>query len=112
MHMEPPAELFRLARSLYRKGYTDDEVSLQLSQTGAGENTRQEIIRQVKQVRLAKKRSTGFFCCGIGVFLLVAGCILTLFLYNSGGNIRFAMYGLTSIGLGFTIKGLVDLLGW
>lgn len=112
MQLDTPVELFQLASSLYRKGLTDEEVSLQLSLTGAGENARQQIIRQVKQVRLAKKRSSGFFCCGIGIFLLVAGCMLTLFLYNSGGNIRFAMYGLTSIGLGFTIKGLIDLLGW
>jgi hypothetical protein len=38
--------------------------------------------------------------------------MLTLMLYNSGGNIRLVMYGLTSIGVGFAIKGLIDLLGW
>ena len=39
-------------------------------------------------------------------------CLLTFFLYNNGGDIRFVMYGLTTIGVGFTIKGMIDLLGW
>ena len=112
MQMEPSTDLFRMARNLYSKGCTDEEVSLQLQQTGAGETLLQEIIRQVKAFRIAKKRSSGFACCGIGVFLLIVGCMLTLFLYSSGNDIRFVMYGVTSIGVGFTLKGLVDLMGW
>ncbi len=107
-----PGELVQLASSLYRRGCNDEEVTLQLREKGAAETMLDEIISQVKSIRISKRRSTGFICCGIGVVLLVVGCMLTLMLYNSGGNIRLVMYGLTSIGVGFAIKGLIDLLGW
>jgi hypothetical protein len=111
--MEPvqPTGFLHLAASLHKQGLNMDEISVQLRQQGAPENSLQDIIRQLKDLRFAKKRNTGFLCCGIGVFLIVFGCLLSLFLYSSG-NIRFAMYGLTSIGVVFTMKGLIDILGW
>lgn len=112
MNLNPGTELADLAYSLYRRGCNDEEVKMELQQKGAAAGLLQEIITQVKQLRSARRRSTGFFCCGLGVFLLVAGCMLTFFLYNNGGDIRMVMYGLTTIGVGFTIKGMIDLLGW
>ena len=101
-----------IANSLRKQGLNFDEISLQLRDKGTPENLMQEIIEKLKAMRLLKKRNTGFTCCGIGVFLLVAGCLLTLFLFNNGSGIRFAMYGLTTIGLVFTFKGLIDIFGW
>lgn len=105
-------ELFQLANSLYRRGFNDEEVSLELRQKGAAENVLRDIIQQVKNFRFTKRRKSGFFCCSAGIILLVAGCMLTLFLFNNGGNIKLVMYGLTSLGVAFTIKGMIDLLGW
>ena len=107
-----PAELFQLADSLHRRGFNAEEIFSQLREKGAPDNHLQEIIQQIKSLSMAKKRNNGFLCCGIGVFLLVVGCGITLMLYNTGGNIRYVMYGLTTIGVGFTLKGLVDLMGW
>jgi hypothetical protein len=111
--MEPvlTAGFLHLAASLHKQGLNFDEISVQLRQQGAPENLLQDIFQQVKDRHFAKKRNTGFWCCGIGVFLIVFGCLLSLFLYSSG-NIRLAMYGLTSIGVVFTMKGLIDILGW
>jgi hypothetical protein len=106
------AEWIQMARSLYRKGFNDEEVSVQLREKGIAETMLQEIIRQVKKLRSSKKKKAGFIFCGIGIFFLIAGCMFTLLLYNSGANIRPAMYGLTGLGLVFTIKGMIDLLGW
>lgn len=106
------SEWFQLAHSLYKKGHSDEEIILQLREKGAMESRLSEILQQVKSSLSAKRRSTGFICCGIGIFLLVIGCMFTLFLFNNGGNIRLVMYGLTSIGLVITLKGMVDLLGW
>lgn len=105
-------EISRLADQLFRRGFNEEEVSLELRQKGVTENRLSDIIRAVKNLRQLKRRRIGFFCCGTGVFLLVVGCMLTLLLYSSGQNIRLVMYGLTTIGVGFTIKGMVDLLGW
>ncbi|MFZ9388634.1 MAG: hypothetical protein ACO25B_12210 [Chitinophagaceae bacterium] len=106
------SEWFQLAHSLYKKGHSDEEIILQLREKGAMESRLREILQQVKSSLSARRRSTGFICCGIGIFLLVIGCMFTLFLFNNGGNIRLVMYGLTSIGLVITLKGMVDLLGW
>jgi len=108
MNTSLPADLFSHAIALYKKGLTDNEVINRLKEKGAEENVLTEIIKKVK---ISRKRNSGFIFCGIGIFLLVTGCLLTLLLFNSG-NIRFALYGLTLLGLGLTIKGLIDLLGW
>jgi len=105
-------EWVQIANSLYQRGHSDEEVLLQLREKGAVESLLDDIIRHVKSIRIARKRSTGFLCCGIGVFLLVVGCLFTLMLFNNGGNIRLVMYGVTSIGVAFTLKGMIDLLGW
>ena len=105
-------EWLQLANALHRRGFNQEEISSQLKEKGTPDNLLQEIIEKVKSIRLLRKRKSGFVCCGIGVTLLVVGCMLTLFLVSSGGNIRFAMYGLTTIGVMFTLKGMVDLMGW
>lgn len=103
---------FPVASSLLKRGCTSAEIYTELRGQGAPENQLKEIIDKVKDLHFSRKRKSGFVCCGIGVFLLVFGCLLTIFLYQSGSGIKFAMYGLTGIGVAFTLKGLVDLIGW
>ncbi len=112
--MNTPAnnEFLHLVSSLYKEGYNMDQITLQLKEKGAPEKLFQEAINHLKQLKLNRKRSMGFACCGIGVALLVVGCMLTVLLYNSGGDIKLAMYGLTTLGVIFAMKGLIDLLGW
>lgn len=112
MDSKQPESLLQLAISLSRKGFSTEEIATQLRINGAADNLVQQAIDEVKQMRLARKRNTGFFCCGIGTFLLVSGCMITFIQYSSGQNIRIAMYGLTSIGVVAIIKGLIDLFGW
>jgi hypothetical protein len=112
MNSAQPAEFLQLASSLQKRGLNFDEILLQLREKGASENLLPDIIQQLKKLRLAQKRSSGFIWCGVGVVLLVISCMLTLFLFNNGSNIRFVMYGLTTIGIVFTLKGLADLMGW
>lgn len=104
-------DFLTMADSLKKKGFNYDEITIQLRQHGAPDNLLQEIIERVKSMSLLRKRNSGFLCCGIGVALLVVGCMLTLLLFSSG-NIKFVMYGLTTIGVIFTLKGLADLMGW
>lgn len=112
MTSAPSFKLMQLADSLYRRGFSDAEVATKLVENGAPENILHDILQQVKKIRYSKKRRSGFIWCGIGVFLLVFGCMFTLFLYQNGGNIKLIMYGLTSVGVGCTLKGLADLMGW
>lgn len=112
MNANPFNELIQKASLLQQQGLSHDEITLQLRQQGAPENLLQEIVGELKKIKLLRKRNTGFACCSIGVVLLVVGCMLTLFLYDSGASIKFAMYGLTTIGVIFSMKGLVDIMGW
>lgn len=107
-----PNDLLFFADSLRKRGHNFEEIKLQLRDKGTPDNIVTETIEKLKALRMDRKRRTGFVCCGIGVFLLVAGCMITFVLFNYGGDIRMVMYSLTSLGVLFTMKGLVDLMGW
>ncbi len=112
MNTSTANDFLHLASSLHKEGLDYDQITFQLREKGAPESALQEVIQQLKNIRLLKKRNVGFACCGIGVVLLIVGCMLTILLYSSGGDIKWAMYGLTTIGVFFTLKGLIDIMGW
>lgn len=112
MNTHSPETLIQLAATLEKKGYNQDEITLQLRQQGAPEDLLQDVIAELKKIKLTKKRNNGFIWCAIGAALMAIGFIFTLFLFNTTGGMRFALYGLTTIGVGFTIKGLSDIMGW
>lgn len=112
MSLAIPQDLLQLAQSLYSRGLSDNEVSTQLKEKGTPENVLTEIIAHFKKIRLIKKRDRGFIWCGIGVTMLVAGCLLTFAFTGSREQMRIVMYGLTTIGACITFKGLIDVLGW
>ena len=112
MDSKQPESLLQLAISLSRKGFSTEEIATQLRINGAADNLVQQAIDEVKQLRLARRKHTGFIWCGIGTFLLVSGCMITFIQYSNGQNIRIAMYGMTSVGVVAIIKGLIDLFGW
>ncbi|HNR15605.1 MAG TPA: hypothetical protein PKG90_02940 [Chitinophagaceae bacterium] len=112
MNHNQPGNFLQIASSLQKQGFNDDQITLQLREQGVPDNLLQEVIQQLKTLRITRKRNTGFACCGIGVALLIIGCMLTILLYGSGGDIKLAMYGLTTIGVIFTLKGLADIMGW
>lgn len=112
MNHNQPGNFLQIASSLQKQGFNDDQITLQLREQGAPDNLLQDVIQQLKTLRITRKRNTGFACCGIGVALLIIGCMLTILLYGSGGDIKLAMYGLTTIGVIFTLKGLADIMGW
>jgi hypothetical protein len=105
-------DLIHLASSLQEKGQSFDEIVLELRQKGASENLLEDIKSELKKLKLTKKRNNGFIWCAIGAGLMAIGFIFTIFLFNSTEGMRFALYGLTSIGVCFTIKGLSNIMGW
>ena len=112
MNSEQPEPLLQLAINLYKQGNTIEEITAQLRIKGATENLLQQALGEIKKLRITKRRNNGFIWCGIGSFLLVAGCMLTFVLHSNGQSIRFAMYGLTTIGVIVIMKGLIDVFGW
>jgi hypothetical protein len=111
MHTLPSSDLLLFAESLRKRGHNSEEIISQLREKGTPDNLITATIEKMKSLKLGRKRRMGFACCGIGIFLLVAGCMVTFILFNYGNDIRIVMYSLTSLGVIFTIKGLADLLG-
>jgi hypothetical protein len=112
MDSEQPEALLQLATNLFKQGYTTEEIATQLRIKGATDNLLQQALGEIKTLRLIRRRNNGFIWCGIGSFLLVAGCMLTFLLHSNGQSIRFAMYSLTTIGVIIIMKGLIDVFGW
>jgi RecX family len=112
MNNEQSESVLQMVASLFRQGYSTDEITQQLRQKGVKDNLLQQALDEVQKLRLTKKRNAGFLWCGIGSFLLVSGCMLTFIQFSNGQNIRFVMYSLTSIGVIAILKGLIDLCGW
>lgn len=107
-----PNDPLLFAESLRKRGHNFEEILLRLRDEGTPDNIITETIEKLKALRIERKRRMGFICCGIGVFLLVAGCMITFILFYYGDDIRLVMYGLTLLGVIFTLKGMIDLLGW
>ncbi|MBS1577852.1 MAG: hypothetical protein JST09_21310 [Bacteroidetes bacterium] len=112
MQTVPSVDLLLFAESLRKRGHNSEEIILQLRDKGAPDTVITETIEKMKALRMDRKRRMGFIYCGIGIFLLVAGCMITFLLFSYGNDIRLVMYGLTSLGVIVTLKGLVDLMGW
>jgi hypothetical protein len=112
MNNNQPELILQLATSLFKQGYSNDQITNELRNKGIEDNLLQQALGEVQKMRQHKRRNTGFIWCGIGTFLLVSGCMLTFIQFSNGQNIRFVMYTLTSIGVIAIFKGLVDLFGW
>ena len=112
MDREQPEALLQFAANLFKQGCTTEEITTRLRNKGAEDNLMQQALGEIKKLRLTRRRNHGIIWCSIGIFLLVAGCMLTFILHSNGQNIRLAMYGLTSLGVVIIIKGLIDVFGW
>lgn len=111
MHDPHSHEMYQEAMSLHRRGYNPDEISGLLLGKGAAEHLVQDIVGRLRSRPASDNRTRGFWFLGIGSFLLAAGFLLTLVLFNAHG-MRFCMYGLTTIGVVLVMKGLADIMGW
>lgn len=112
MIYEQPDAMVELAIELFNQGNTTEEITAKLRSKEANENQLQQALAAIKALRITKRRNKGFIWCGIGCFLLVAGCMLTFIQHSNGQSIRLALYGFTTIGVGILLKGLVDVFGW
>lgn len=84
-------EIERLCEQLIANGH--DEVSVDL------------LLREFKKLRNAKRQQIGFVLLGIGAFLGLMSCLLTIFNpFPSLFNV--ILYGLTSVSITIAFVGL------
>lgn len=88
-----------------KNNWETEKVSEQLFAQGHDEMSVDLLLREFKKLRNAKRQQIGFLLAGIGAFLGLLSCLLTIFnpfpdLFN------VILYGLTSVAIIIAFVGL------
>lgn len=76
-----------------------------------GEEQVNEILRPFKKEYYDKSRKAGTRILGIGCSFILVGFVITCCNFYSNQSFAFAMYGLTSVGLGLVFWALYKIIG-
>lgn len=88
-----------------KNNWETEKISEQLFAQGHDEMSVDLLLREFKKLRNAKRQQIGFLLAGIGAFLGLLSCLLTIFnpfpeLFN------VILYGLTSVAIIIAFVGL------
>ena len=88
-----------------KNNWETEKVSEQLFAQGHDEMSVDLLLREFKKLRNAKRQQIGFLLAGVGAFLGLLSCLLTIFnpfpeLFN------VILYGLTSVAIIIAFIGL------
>lgn len=103
--------LRQIAEETYSKGSDFDDIHKILLKEHDDEAMVFAIIKKLKSEHYADAARTGRKFLVVGFCLILLGFIVTCVNFHSERSITFAMYGLTTIGLGFVFYGLYKLIG-
>lgn len=93
-----------------QEGLSTEQITQRLLQAGIPEEQAIQSINEHKRIVHEKKRNAAFVYCGIGIFLLSTGFLFTVLLFNSSGDFKMALYGLSLVGIALVFKGMIDLM--
>lgn len=106
-----PDGLFHEVWQLYSNGHTSDEILARLMKREVDLEVAEGVMSKVKTIRDAKRRSRGLVLCIIGGSLLIMAFFVTYILHQMNVQTDIALYGLTTIGIGFLFTGMVYYMG-
>ncbi len=95
------------AQTMVNQGYDNVSVEKQLKHKGADEFIISGIMKEIKRLRNAKRTKTGSLLALTGVLFFGAGFLSCIIIHINGGDIGFALYGLTAIGAVILTTGLI-----
>jgi len=96
---------------LYAGGHTTDEIYARLEKRDLDPEMVKEVVKTVRDIRLKRKRSQGLIVTGVGAVILVSAFLITYVLSVNGYPTGFALYGLTTLGVGLLFTGMVLYFG-
>jgi hypothetical protein len=64
-----------------------------------------DYLKEIKRIKNAKRRSTGFVCMAAGAFLGFLSCVLSI-THAIPGMFEFIFYGLTTMAVCIVVLGL------
>lgn len=104
-------DLLYLATHLLEKGENAQSIESALSEKTDDIVLITVVIKEARNAYYAELRKQGFRLIFIGCIIGLSGFLITFFNFNTSRSIDFAMYGLTSAGLGIVFWGLFKILG-
>lgn len=95
------------AKNLINEGNDNNAIIIQLKKKGLDDVHVEEVMKEVKRFRNARRTRLGSLLVLIGVIILGAGAISTIIIHMYDGSVGFSLYGLTGIGFVILMTGLV-----
>ena len=105
------AKLYPLVLDLLEQGETQDLIEIELRKISDDPIMIAVAIKEARKFHFTQLRKDGFGKILIGAVLIVIGFIITAFNFHANKSFDFAMYGLTSFGIGFVFYGLYKVIG-
>ena len=105
------AELYSMAKTLLIRGADNEDIEKHLAQKTSDIVIIAVAIAEAKKDYYAQMRKEGLSKLVIGTILIVIGFAITCLNFHANKSFDFAMYGLTTVGLGFVFWGLFKIIG-
>ncbi|MBX7205745.1 MAG: hypothetical protein K1X81_10020 [Bacteroidia bacterium] len=99
------------AKNLWENGHQHDHIELELTKRGLQHEMVQEVIKHIKDLRYAKRRSRGMNLLTAGCVFLLLGFLCTLFVSYSDTTFHYTLYGFTMLGICLVMLGVADIMG-
>jgi len=104
-------ELYALASSSYAADMSSEKIHELLLKKCGDEPLTYAVIKKAKSDHFEKRRKDGLFIIAIGAAVIFSGFVITCFNFHANQSVSFAMYGLTTIGIGIVFYGLYKIIG-
>jgi hypothetical protein len=109
--IEIPENVIQEVRMLFHSGHSSDSIGKLMESNGISSDVYESALKLVKKEHYEKRRSRGVVLLGVGGILLLSGFVISAIMFHSNGSPTFALYGLTSVGIGLIVWGMADCLG-
>ncbi|MEI6021455.1 MAG: hypothetical protein WCR21_10030 [Bacteroidota bacterium] len=103
--------LYPRVLELLDQGETQDLIEIELKKMSDDPIIIAVAIKEARKFHFTQLRKDGFGKIIIGAILIVVGFVITAFNFLANKSFDFAMYGLTSFGIGFVFYGLYKVIG-
>jgi len=109
--MNSHQSIVNTAFEMYKDGKDSEEITEQLLAQGHPKDVIDAALLEAKSHYHKKRRSKGLIFCGIGAALFFIAFLIVFTLHQMGLHSDLALYGLTSLGVGFLFTGMVFYMG-
>ena len=104
-------ELYAMTKTLLARSADSEDIEKHLSQKTDDIVLITVVITEAKKDYYAQMRKEGLPKVALGTVLILVGFAITCLNFHNNKSFDFAMYGLTSIGIGFVFWGLYKMMG-